>query len=224
MNIVDISVITFFSLISIISGILCSIICRYISEKPLVEQTILDLIYKDFITYIQLLTPITSIAVSSCLITAENVLEFSLGLFFSTITFFIVNCAAISILIGSFLRLLSILKNSEAAGIQLLGQDDRAIVYIRISSFLITSLKIFMALVLFNCVPPAMMILVTNQTISLSKLMKDNPAYILYFLSLPCAIILTISANVVRRFEFFLLLVLLQSTFLEIELQYKIFN
>ena len=136
----------------------------------------------------------------------DKVLDFPLALFYATILFYVISCAAISISVSSLLRLLSILNNSEEAVIQILGLDEKVIVYIRIGSFAISSLTIFVALFVFNSVPPGMVILVTNQTIAFPKLINDNPATILYFLSLIGALILTTSANIVNNMDLNLLL------------------
>ena len=162
MDIIDKVVISWHILVSIISGILCSIIRSHISHKPIINLTIVDLIYRDCVIYIQLLTTSINIALSSCLLTNDKVLDFPLALFYATVLYYVISCAAISISVSSFLRLLSILNNSEEAGIQLLGLDDRAIVHIRIASLVISTLTIFFAFLVFNSVPPGMVVLVTR--------------------------------------------------------------
>ena len=97
MDIIDIIVIAWYVLVSIISGILCFLIRCHILEKPIINLTIVDLIYKDCVFYIQLLTTSINIALSSCLLTNDKVLDFPLALFYATILFYVISCAAISI-------------------------------------------------------------------------------------------------------------------------------
>ena len=52
----------------LVSSVLCHIIVQFISKKPMVQMTLIDLIYKDCVCYLFLASLSFSLAVSSCLI------------------------------------------------------------------------------------------------------------------------------------------------------------
>jgi hypothetical protein len=109
---------------------------RYISRKSLISITLVDLIYCDTLVYIYLLCFTLTIAFIHCLLQleAELTLDFVMARIYSVIGEFIIFCLTVSLIVSGVLRLISIVQNSEAAGIQLLGPENIAIVKIRILS------------------------------------------------------------------------------------------
>jgi hypothetical protein len=108
-------------------------IYKYIKEKAVVQVTLVDLIHCDLIIWIYLCCIIYSFAIAHCIFLLDEGValdDFFANLYsriFEVIQLFI---SAFLILIGG-LRLLSLAKRSESAGLQLLGPDDTAIVIAR---------------------------------------------------------------------------------------------
>jgi hypothetical protein len=139
----------------VISLPLYKVIYCQISSKALVAITLVDLIYRDTIIYIYLLLLAASSALVHCLLANEPnlTLSYDLATFYSAIMLFFVCCITSSLVFSGGLRLLSLMKNSEAAGLQLLGPDDIAINKVRIISIL-TSLA-FQIVMVFKLDAPA---------------------------------------------------------------------
>lgn len=99
------------------SLLLWHIIYKHISKKPIISVTLVDLIYKDTIVYIILMCFFISIGIIHTLMHSE---DFSLTYEFALIHSVAVNISVIaicvSLIISAGLRLLSLIKNSEASG------------------------------------------------------------------------------------------------------------
>jgi hypothetical protein len=113
-----------------------------ITGKALISVTLVDLIYCDCLTCLYLLSLIYSVAIIHCLIALEagltlnNVFaEVYAGLVESTVF-----CLGSLLIISSVLRLITIAKKSEAAGLQLLGPENIAIVKVRGMSIIFSAL------------------------------------------------------------------------------------
>jgi hypothetical protein len=87
--------------------------------------------------------------------------------------------------ISSFLRLLTILKHSEEAGIQLFGTDDQAIMLIRTVAAFSSVAIILAANLVFETVPPAVNFLTEFQNLSASEVFKKSTSAYIYMV-LPC--------------------------------------
>ena len=127
--------------------LLCSlfiwyIIYRYITEKPLVLINIVDLLYRDSISYIYLLCLVLSVALAhTILMDNKNFkLNFDFAIFYATLINFFCNNIYVGLTISGGLRLISLVKNSEAAGLQLLGPDKEALFVIRVLSNIVSLL------------------------------------------------------------------------------------
>jgi hypothetical protein len=134
----------------VISFPLYKAIHKFISKKSLMAITLVDLLYKDTIIYIYLLVFSFSIALIHCLLENESqMLDYSFSVLYSAITMFFVCCISIALIFSGGLRLLSLLRNSEEAGLLLLGPENLAIIKIRwISVSLSFSFQCFMILIL----------------------------------------------------------------------------
>ena len=106
----------FLSILSI-SGLLNWVVLQHISKKPLIDQTVLDLTYKECLLYIFLLACSLCIAFISCLMTNENALEFVPAILCSNLVFFFIFTTSNSLSVGCFLRILTMINNSEQQGL-----------------------------------------------------------------------------------------------------------
>jgi len=102
----------------IISLPIWQIIYKHISKKPLLEVTLVDWIYRDIIYYYIILSCCASAGIIHTLLyDDENFsLSFELGLFYSICINISTNLICISLVFSAVLRLISLIKNSEAAG------------------------------------------------------------------------------------------------------------
>ena len=119
---------------------LWSIIYTFISKKPLVSVTLVDWIYRDTIVYIYLACCAYSIALIHTTF-AGNInftLKFEFAIFYAFLINFLINNVYFGLTIAGGLRLISLMNNSEAAGLQLLGPDNEAILKIRFASPIIS--------------------------------------------------------------------------------------
>ncbi len=94
------------------------IIYKHISKKPLLEVTLVDWIYRDIIYYNNILSFSGSAGIIHTLLYDDKnfSLSFELGLFYSICINISMNLICISLVFSAGLRLISLVKNSEAAG------------------------------------------------------------------------------------------------------------
>ena len=182
-----------------ISGILNSIVYQHISKKALIDQTILDLTYKECLVNIFLMTFSLSVALISCLIANENSLEFIPALLLSNVVFFLICTTSNFLSVSCVLRILTIINNSEEEGLQLLGSDNKAIIKIRILSTGISLFIIIFGNLILNSFPPIWALLLENQNLSTVFVVKKDPGTFIYFISPIIAAVLVISTNLVRQ-------------------------
>ena len=193
----DIIVIIGLSAIVILSGILCSVVYAYISNKAPIDQTIIDLTYKDCLVYIFLMTLSSNVAFTNCLMANENFLEFYIALLHSDVILFFISCICFSVSISSALRLLTILNSSEENGIQLLGPDDKAILKIRFVAIGLSSTSILFANIVLQSFPPIVGLFVQNQRITVLSMVKKDYGMITYLVSPTFAAAFVTAANIV---------------------------
>ena len=102
----------------ILSLLLWHIIYSHISKKPILSVSLVDLIYKDTIIYIVLMSFFASAGIIHTLVQSDE--HFSLALEFALVHSVCINISVtaicISLIISAGLRLLALIKNSEAAG------------------------------------------------------------------------------------------------------------
>ena len=122
----------------LISIYLYKLIYKHISKKSLMKTTLVDWIYQDTIIYIYLLVLIASVALMHCLMqnNKSQTLNYPLSVFYSGCVMFFMCCVTLSLAFSGGLRLLSLIRNSEEAGLLLLGPENIAIFKIRIISIL----------------------------------------------------------------------------------------
>ena len=188
----------FLSIVSI-SGLLNWAVLQHISKKPLIDQTVLDLTYKECLLYIFLLACSLCIAFISCLMTNENALGFVPAILCSNLVFFFIFTTSNSLSVGCILRILTMIYNSEQQGLQLLGTDDEAITKIRALSMAFSTCTIIIGNLILNSFPPIFIMLVGNQNLSIASMVKQDPGIIIYFILPVIATALVISTNIVTN-------------------------
>jgi hypothetical protein len=124
-------------------------IYKHIKEKAVVQVTLVDLIYCDLIIWIFLISLVYTVAIGHCIVQldANSALDDFYATLYSRIFEVILFFLSTSLILSGGLRLLSMVKRSEAAGLQLLGPDDTAIVITR-CIYLVPSAVLELALAL----------------------------------------------------------------------------
>lgn len=119
---------------NLISIPLFSVIYNHISKKPLVSITLIDLIYRDLIIYVYLHSLTLAVADIHCLIELENgtALDHFYSSLYAIISEVLVHCFSSSLILSGGLRFITLIKNSETQGLQLLGPENVAIIKIRV--------------------------------------------------------------------------------------------
>lgn len=102
----------------IISVLLWLVIYKHISKKPIISVSVVDLIYRDTIVYILTICFSTSTGIIHTLSDSDEnfSLTFEFALLHAVFVNISVNAFCISLIISAGLRLLSLIKNSEATG------------------------------------------------------------------------------------------------------------
>jgi hypothetical protein len=181
MDVLRITAVAFLLLVIICSGFLCAIIHRYISNKAPVQTTTIDLIYKDCVVYIFAMTVSISTIFICCLSTDNFTLSYSMAVALTNIVYFIFECGCVSMLISSFLQLLTMLRNSEEARIQLLGNDDKAIAFVRGTSVIFSLILALVMILVLETVPPAVNSFTDYNNLSAAEVFKKSPSAQIYF-------------------------------------------
>ena len=181
MSTIDYLVILWLLMLIALSALLCSIIHGHISDRALIDTTIVDLIYQDCIVYIFLTMASFSVSFIHCLTSADLTLDFWSALVYSVLFYQWIGCLASSQIASSSLRLLTLIRMSEEAGIQVLGSDERAIRLIRAASFSASSVIIFVAVVILNSFPPAIPILTGFKDLPFIEILRQDIGSSIYF-------------------------------------------
>jgi hypothetical protein len=165
-----------------VSLILCATIHKYISEKPVISLTLVDFIYRDIIVYIDLFSLSMNMGVVFCILSNNDshTLDFYSALVFAFLTYLFMHCIAISLFICGTLRLISLVKNSEESGIQLLGPDFHAIVKVRWISVVTTILIFTVESVFFSEYPSTFKMFHINESQPISDPLGLNIWNIIY--------------------------------------------
>ncbi len=97
---------------------LWQIIYKHIAKKPLLSVTLVDLVYKDIIFHTLSLCFFTSTGITHTLMYNDESfsLPYEFALFYSICINFASNSICISLIFSASLRLISLIKNSEASG------------------------------------------------------------------------------------------------------------
>jgi hypothetical protein len=125
-------------LILLFSLVPCFVIYQFILKKQILAVTLVDLVYRDTIIYNYLICFVSSTSLIQCLSLNNETLtlSFEFAMAYSATIVFFISCLSISLIFSGSLKLISIIKKSEAAGLQLLGPDFSAINRIRLTSII----------------------------------------------------------------------------------------
>jgi len=197
MEFVDIILIVWSFVTLTASFLVSATIYQYISKKPTVSCTLIDLIYRDIIVYIYLSSLATYIAIIACICSSNGLqtLTFEWSVFFSLLTNSFLNCLAISMNISGGLRLISLLNNSEQFGLQLLGPDNLAIKKVRFISISLSIVLIMLGSLFFNVYPPSFDLYFYADEVSISETYSKNWFSMIYIISWILAVIIHCSAK-----------------------------
>ena len=101
-----------------VSLLLCLTIGEYISTKPLVNLTLVDLIYQDTLVYMYLLATGAYIGLISCILSTNGLqsISFTWSVVLALLTNICINSISVSMIFSGSLRLISMIKNSEEPG------------------------------------------------------------------------------------------------------------
>ena len=170
-----------------ISLFLWMLIYRYINEKPLVSVTLVDWIYRDTIVYIYCFCFAYSIAIIHTILAGNDKfsLRFQFTIVYTILINFFCNNIYVCLTIAAVLRLISLIKSSEAAGLQLLGPDNEAISVIRCISVLSSSLFPCFVINVLNAYPGLFGLFHGEVSRSNLEDIQKNK-YVSFYLLLPC--------------------------------------
>ena len=180
MFLLNLFVIVFIVTILLFSIPLTLIIYKSISEKPIASQSLIDLLYRDCIlsNYANILAFAT--AIIGCLSSEKLTLNFVASAVFSISCFVCVSFISLLLSFSGILRLISIVRNSEEKGIQLLGPDDLAIWIVRSASISISLIFTLTMSFVFNTFPGLYYFLNQDESFDVVDLGKTNPGVNLF--------------------------------------------
>ena len=180
-------VISFLAICQTTSLFLWHIIYQYISKKPLISVTLVDWIYRDTIVYIYSFCSLYSIAIIHTLIGGNEKfsLEFEYTIIYTFLINFFCNNIYVCLTIAAGLRLISLIKSSEAAGLQLLGPDNEAVPIVRGISIFISFIFPCYVIFVLGAYPGLFGLFHGDE--SRSNLVDiQNNMYVSLYLLLPC--------------------------------------
>ena len=172
-------------LIQLFSLFPCFVIFQFISNKQILAVTLVDLVYRDTIVYNYLICFVSSAAIIHCLFLNNEslTLGYEFAIAYSASVFFFISCLSISLFISGVLRLISVIKKSEAAGLQLLGPDNIALNKIRLVSVTFSSIFPCLMISLFNAHPGMFPLFYETESTSFVQDIDKNFFIVLYLVS-----------------------------------------
>jgi hypothetical protein len=175
----------------------CFVIQQFISKKQILAVTLVDLIYRDTIIYIYLICLVSSTSIIHCLCFSNDnlTLNYEFAMVYSGTISFFVSSLSISLIFSGCLKLISLIKKSEAAGLQLLGPDSIALNKIRLFSFIFSFILPTFMIFFFNTKPGLFPLFYENESTSLSQDIDKNLFKALYAV-LPCS---AIAVNIITK-------------------------
>ena len=165
---------------------------KYIFRKALISVTLVDLIYCDSLAYIYLVNLTISIAVIHCIVELEAglFLNYQASWIYSGLVEFLVFSLANSLIVSGTLRLISLLRNSESAGLQLLGPENIAVVKIRWASIIISAIYELILVLYFDVHSGLFDLFYSHDSDSILLGISKNMFNILFFVPIFVALII----------------------------------
>jgi hypothetical protein len=166
----------------------CFVIHQFISKKQILSVTLVDLVFRDTITYIYFACLVATTAVIHCLSQNNDTLTLSyeFATAYSVLVSFSVSSISISLIFSGVLRLISVIQKSEAAGLQLLGSDYIALNKIRLVSVTFSFMFPCLLIYFFNAHPGLFSLFHGTESTSFFQDVEHHWATSLY-LVLPCS-------------------------------------
>ena len=159
---------------------------------------LVDLLYCDTIIYIYSTCLILSVALAHTILAGNSkfTLNFEYALLYSMLINFFLNNLYLGLILSGALRLISLLKNSEAAGLQIFGPDNDALQLFRLFSNVISILFSCFAVFELNAYPGMFGLLFVEENQSNVEDIMQNKFVALY-LVLP---FITVVVNFIVHF------------------------
>ena len=151
------------------------IIYLHIHQKPILSQTVIDLCYSDCVILLYCFNLNFAFGVCYCLASPTTTLGFLPALILSVAAYFFLCNSLWSLSISGILRFITIVKNSEQAGIQVLGTDSVAIWKIRCISLVLTSSLLLTGILHFQSLPSFFYTLNYAKSIKGTELYEQDP-------------------------------------------------
>jgi hypothetical protein len=189
MEIVNFVVICLIVLCLLLSLLMIKIIYLYIHKKPILSQTVIDLCYSDCVILLYCFNVSFACGVNLCLASTTTTIGFVPSLVISVAAYFFLCNSLWSLSISGVLRLITIVKNSEQAGIQVLGPDNVAIWKIRCISIGLTSSLLLTGILHFQSLPSFFYTLNYVKTIEGTELYQQDPFIKVYLIPMFVVII-----------------------------------
>ena len=161
---------------------LIKIIYDHIHHKSILSQTVIDLCYSDCMICLYCFNLSFAIGVSLCLASETTTLGFLPSLVISVAAYFFLCNSLWYLTISGVLRLITITKNSEQAGIQIFGPDNVAIWKIRCISLVLSSLLLLTGLLGFQSFPSFYYTLSYEKPIEGTDMYKQDPFLKVYWI------------------------------------------
>ena len=166
----------------------CFVIYQFISKKQIVSVTLVDLVYRDTIAYIYFGCSVATTSLVHCLSLNNDSLtvSYEFATVYSVLLSFSVSGISISLIFSGVLRLISVIKKSEAAGLQLLGSDYIALNKIRLVSVTFSFIFPCFLIYFFNAHPGYFTLFYETESTSFFEDVEHHWAISLYAV-LPCS-------------------------------------
>ena len=179
-----------------ISLLLWGFIYKQILKKPLLTITVVDWIYLDTILYINSVCFVYSAAIVHALVQPDEQLNFECAIFYSLTISALVTSICVSLIFSGGMRLISMIKNSEVAGLQILGLEHEAIIKVRLMTIIISAVLLMICFGTLGALPGAYFTLRGEEYKSYIETIQDNNFGSLYIVMPALALVV----NYVARF------------------------
>lgn len=191
MDFIDILVIFWIGLTLFVAFLLCATIVKYISGKATASLTIVNLIYKDVIIYINLFCLSVYIGIILCILSnnSEHSIDFRTSVILSLFIYTFFHNIAISLSISGTLRLITLTKLSEEFGLQMLGPDSLAIYKVRFVSFFLSITLVVYAIIFQEFYPTTIDLFYGIEDANFSKRVINMEVMILFNIPQACVVI-----------------------------------
>ena len=182
MNYEQMFVIIYLICVLLFSIPLTTVIFKSIVQKPLAQQTLIDLLYRDCIIYNYFSNFCFTLAIIGCLCSSTQTLDFVLSLVISNVWYFSICLISLSLSLAGLLRFKALLNNSLDDGIHFLGQDNQAICVVRLVSVILSVFSLCSMTLFLQIFPGVFFVFYIDQNLTIADIERNNPRAILYMI------------------------------------------